>query len=82
VRRGGVGQIRHGQARGPYCSYAQGQRHSFARHDRRAHGGTIRAALALDLEAALAFTIENCSFTRVDRIDGPSAWVTAGASSE
>ena len=37
-----------------------------------AHGGTIRAALALDLEAALAFTIENCSFTGIDRIDGPS----------
>jgi broad specificity phosphatase PhoE len=40
-----------------------------------AHGGTIRAALvfALDLdpEAALAFTIENCSITRIDRIDGP-----------
>jgi hypothetical protein len=35
--------------------------------------------LALDLhpEAALAFTIENCSITRVDRID-----VMAGASSE
>jgi broad specificity phosphatase PhoE len=40
-----------------------------------AHGGTIRAALALaldlDPEAALAFTIENCSITRIDRIDGP-----------
>ena len=38
-----------------------------------AHGGTIRAALALDLdpEAALASTIQNCSFTRIDRIDGP-----------
>jgi len=40
-----------------------------------AHGGTIRVALALALdlhpEAALAFTIENCSITRVDRIDGP-----------
>jgi broad specificity phosphatase PhoE len=40
-----------------------------------AHGGTIRAALALaldlDPEAALAFTIENCSLTRIDRIDGP-----------
>jgi len=39
------------------------------------HGGTIRAALALALdlhpEAALAFTIENCSITRIDRIDGP-----------
>jgi alpha-ribazole phosphatase len=40
-----------------------------------AHGGTIRAALALalglDPEAALAFSIENCSITRMDRIDGP-----------
>lgn len=40
-----------------------------------AHGGTIRAALALalglDPEASLAFTIENCSITRIDRIDGP-----------
>jgi alpha-ribazole phosphatase len=40
-----------------------------------AHGGTIRAALALalglDSEASLAFTIENCSITRIDRIDGP-----------
>ena len=40
-----------------------------------AHGGTIRAALALalglDPEAALAFTIENCSITRIDHIDGP-----------
>jgi alpha-ribazole phosphatase len=40
-----------------------------------AHGGTIRAVLALALglepEAALAFTIENCSITRIDHIDGP-----------
>ena len=40
-----------------------------------AHGGTIRAALALalglDPEAALAFTIENYSITRIDHIDGP-----------
>ena len=40
-----------------------------------AHGGTIRAALALalglDPEASLAFTVENCSITRIDRIDGP-----------
>jgi broad specificity phosphatase PhoE len=40
-----------------------------------AHGGTIRAALALalylDPEAALAFTIGHCSITRIDRIDGP-----------
>ena len=39
-----------------------------------AHGGTIRAVLALalglDPEAALAFTIENCSITRIDHIDG------------
>jgi len=42
-----------------------------------AHGGTIRAALALalglDPEAALAFTIENCSITRVDHLDGPGS---------
>ena len=40
-----------------------------------AHGGTIRAALVLalglDPEASLAFTIENCSITRIDRLDGP-----------
>ena len=40
-----------------------------------AHGGTIRAALALalglDPEAALAFMIENCSITRLDHIEGP-----------
>jgi broad specificity phosphatase PhoE len=40
-----------------------------------AHGGTIRAALALalglDPEASLAFTIENCSITRIDHIEGP-----------
>jgi broad specificity phosphatase PhoE len=40
-----------------------------------AHGGTIRAALALaldlDPEAALAFTVENCAITRIDRLDGP-----------
>src|ERR1051325_4233729 len=40
-----------------------------------AHGGTIRSALglALDLEpeACLAFTMENCSITRIDHIDGP-----------
>ena len=38
------------------------------------HGGTIRAALALALglepEAALAFTIENCSITRIDHVNG------------
>ncbi len=40
-----------------------------------AHGGTIRAALALalglDPEASLAIMIENCSITRIDHIDGP-----------
>jgi len=40
-----------------------------------AHGGTIRAVLALALglhpEAALSFTVENCSITRIDHIDGP-----------
>jgi broad specificity phosphatase PhoE len=39
------------------------------------HGGTIRAALGLALglepEACLAFTMENCSLTRIDHIDGP-----------
>jgi alpha-ribazole phosphatase len=40
-----------------------------------AHGGTIRAALGLalglDPERCLAFTMENCSLTRIDHIDGP-----------
>ena len=40
-----------------------------------AHGGTIRAALALalalDPEKALAWTIDNCSITRIDHIAGP-----------
>jgi broad specificity phosphatase PhoE len=40
-----------------------------------AHGGTIRCALGLALglepEACLAFTMENCSITRIDHIDGP-----------
>jgi broad specificity phosphatase PhoE len=40
-----------------------------------AHGGTIRAALGLALglepEACLAFTMENCSLTRLDHIEGP-----------
>ena len=39
------------------------------------HGGTIRAALGLALglepEACLAFTMENCSVTRIDHVDGP-----------
>ncbi|MBV9376349.1 MAG: histidine phosphatase family protein [Alphaproteobacteria bacterium] len=49
------------------------------------HGGTIRAALAvaldLDPEAALAFTIQNCSITRIDRIEGSSmghGWCVVG----
>jgi broad specificity phosphatase PhoE len=41
------------------------------------HGGTIRAALAeaLDLapEAALAFSIDNLSLTRIESFDGPGA---------
>ncbi|WP_407525454.1 histidine phosphatase family protein [Methylobacterium oryzisoli] len=40
-----------------------------------AHGGTIRAALALALalppQGGLAFAIENCSLTRLDHYDGP-----------
>jgi alpha-ribazole phosphatase len=46
-----------------------------------AHGGTIKAALAhalgLDYERALAFSIANCSVTRLDHIrqdNGPDAW--------
>ncbi|HTZ37237.1 MAG TPA: histidine phosphatase family protein [Stellaceae bacterium] len=39
------------------------------------HGGTIRAALGLALELGpehcLAFTMENCSLTRIDHIEGP-----------
>jgi broad specificity phosphatase PhoE len=39
-----------------------------------AHGGTIRAALALalrlDAEAVLAFIVENCSLTRIDHLAG------------
>ncbi|MET0192995.1 MAG: histidine phosphatase family protein [Hyphomicrobiaceae bacterium] len=45
------------------------------------HGGTIRAALALalavPLQTALAFTVENCSLTRLDHLatdDGPGMW--------
>ena len=41
------------------------------------HGGTIRVALALALdlspEAALAFSSDNCSLTRIERFDGPAA---------
>ncbi|MBV8889805.1 MAG: histidine phosphatase family protein [Alphaproteobacteria bacterium] len=40
-----------------------------------AHGGTIRSALGLALglepEACLAFTLENCSITRIDHVEGP-----------
>ena len=45
-----------------------------------AHGGTIRAALAVALDlapaAALAFTVDNLSLTRLDHIagDGAAAW--------
>ena len=46
-----------------------------------AHGGSIRAALALalglDAEHALAFSIDNLSITRIDHVDGPArgeAW--------
>jgi broad specificity phosphatase PhoE len=39
-----------------------------------AHGGSIRAALALalgiDAERALAIAIDNCTLTRIDHIDG------------
>ena len=49
-----------------------------------AHGGSIRAALALalglDAERALAFSIDNLSITRIDRVDGPArgqAWRVA-----
>ncbi|TXH35801.1 MAG: histidine phosphatase family protein [Rhodospirillaceae bacterium] len=45
------------------------------------HGGAIRAALAvaleLDPERALGFSIDTCSITRIDRIDGTgegAAW--------
>ena len=50
-----------------------------------AHGGTIRAAIALALQlkpsSALAFTIENCSITRIDHIKGSGsqeAWRISG----
>ena len=47
------------------------------------HGGTIRAALALALglepERALAFSVENCSLTRIDHIAGPASSDHAGA---
>jgi broad specificity phosphatase PhoE len=41
-----------------------------------AHGGSIRAALAialnLDPQAVLAFAVENCSLTRLDYLEGQS----------
>ena len=47
-----------------------------------AHGGSIRAALALALgvepERALAFTIDNCSLTRLDHIEGGPGFSAAG----
>jgi len=50
-----------------------------------AHGGTIRAALRLALDiapdAALAFSVGNCSITRIDHIDGAhrgEAWRVSG----
>lgn len=61
-----------------------------ARHPGRnivvaAHGGTIRAALRLALDvtpsAALAFSVDNCSITRIDHIEGGSlgeAWRIGG----
>ena len=49
-----------------------------------AHGGSIRAALALalglDPERALAFSIDNLSITRIDHVEGPArggAWRVA-----
>ena len=42
-----------------------------------AHGGSIRAALALalalDPERSLAFSIDNLSITRIDHVDSPAA---------
>ncbi len=45
------------------------------------HGGTIRAALGAALglppQAALAFSVENCSLTRIDHLTadgGPGLW--------
>jgi alpha-ribazole phosphatase len=61
---------------------AEGVRRLTARYAGRdivavAHGGSIRAALALALdlhpEAALAFTIDTLSLTRLDHITGPGA---------
>src|SRR5580704_5455572 len=45
-----------------------------------ARSAPLALALDLDPEPALAFTIENCSFTRINRIDGPS-WSMSATSS-
>jgi alpha-ribazole phosphatase len=46
-----------------------------------AHGGSIRAALGhslgLDPDAALAFVVDNCSVTRIDRIEKSGIWRVA-----
>jgi alpha-ribazole phosphatase len=46
-----------------------------------AHGGSIRAALGhslgLDPDAALAFVVDNCSVTRIDRIEASGIWRVA-----
>ena len=45
--------------------------------DQRCHGAAFAASAAdncnelLDPEACLAFTMENCSLTRIDYIEGP-----------
>lgn len=48
-----------------------------------AHGGSIRAALAMALgiepERALAFVIDNCSLTRLDHIGAPEPGATHGS---
>lgn len=48
-----------------------------------AHGGSIRAALAIALglepERALSFVIDNCSLTRLDHIDEPGTVTGGGA---
>lgn len=53
-----------------------------------AHGGTIRAALALALglppQGGLAFAIENCSLTRLDHFAGPegAGWRVAAVNAQ
>jgi len=46
-----------------------------------AHGGSIRAALGhslgLDPDAALAFVVDNCSISRMDRIERNGIWRVA-----